>query len=1102
MPDFVLNEDAVHKTGNETIGGIKTFTSPVYAEDGVSLKNNNAPLLQTGRTILYANASQFGFLNGNDKGAIFMYNNANSLVYTLPASTGTLALLSDFAPYLTIEGAESAYQTLANLSADLTASSTKYPSVNAVNSGLATKYNNPTGTTAQYIRGDGSLATFPTIPVLQWGNIGGTLSNQTDLQNALNAKFNTPTGTTSQYVRGDGSLATFPTPYGLLPTGGTAGQILTKVDGTDYNATWMDNYALWTSVIRHEVKAGEAIGKGQAVYVSPIQDGTNMIVVKADNTQESTSSKTLGLLMQSLSNNGFGQVITEGLLGGLNTSSATQGDPVWLGTNGNLIYGLANKPEAPNHLVFIGIVTRVNGSNGEIFVKVQNGFELEELHNVKIANKLNNEILTYEQSTGLWKNKSIATILGYTPEQTLTFSSPLIRSTNAVSIQQASASQSGYLSSADWNTFNNKQSALSFSGPLVLSGSTVYLLTASSAQNGYLSASDWSTFNAKQNAIGYTPANDTSVVHLTGSETITGLKYFFAGSKHDLLFVSETVGYASQTGYSHFKANTNHVEFINSTNTKATKFIHGNGAYEFTMPNASGTLALTSNLSSYLPLSGGTLTGALSGTSATFSGAINLTGTANSFQVASIFRNANRVFFGGDTGGYYFQNSGNTATVLQIADSGASTFSSSVTAGSNLTGTNTIFKTNDSSGYGIGVGYVSGSYGYVTSQSGNSPLALSIDGNPKLWVSTAGNVGVGTTAPIANFHVFATNGNGVAIGQNSTTSQLSANLFFYPSDTTSSKRNWAITTYYDRPELLQIRRSTTVSGNPYDNGVTLMTFDGINDRIGIGTTSPNVKLEVADVTSKIRLNSTTGGGNSALEWYVNTNYIGDITSSSGSGAMTFNQGPSAGWGGYISFKTDTTEKVRITNSGSLLVGTTQATAKLTIGDGAKASNSTPFAIQTSDANQMMLVVSRNINLYYNIEAIEQGVSYRSIYFNLGGGGVYAGTQRLDNNSDLRVKHNIQPVTNALNTIMSLSGKKFNMKDESNVLRYGFIAQEVQPILNDFVTQSTRSYKDEDTLIENILTLESSGTAWAALFVEAIKEQQVQIQDLKQQLKNK
>lgn len=61
-----------------------------------------------------------------------------------------------------------------------------------------------------------------------------------------------------------------------------------------------------------------------------------------------------------------------------------------------------------------------------------------------------------------------------------------------------------------------------------------------------------------------------------------------------------------------------------------------------------------------------------------------LSGNTNSFATASIFRNANRIFFGGDTGGYYFQNSANSSTLLTILDSGAATFSSSVTTGGNI----------------------------------------------------------------------------------------------------------------------------------------------------------------------------------------------------------------------------------------------------------------------------------------------------------------------------------------------------------------------------------------------------------------------------------
>lgn len=204
---------------------------------------------------------------------------------------------------------------------------------------------------------------------------------------------------------------------GNLPTGGATGDILAKASGTNYDVQWIPNY---TSTVQHEVKAGVALTKGQAVYVSSA-NGTNIIVSKASNVSESTSSKTMGLAASSAALNGIIFVITEGLLTGtggapLNTGSATAGDPVWLGTNGNLLFGLANKPVAPAHLVFIGIVTRSSATVGEIFVKVQNGFELGELHDVDALNASNNDGLFYNTSNSLWEHKSIGTALGYTPE--------------------------------------------------------------------------------------------------------------------------------------------------------------------------------------------------------------------------------------------------------------------------------------------------------------------------------------------------------------------------------------------------------------------------------------------------------------------------------------------------------------------------------------------------------------------------------------------------------------------------------------------------------------------------------------------------------------
>jgi hypothetical protein len=115
------------------------------------------------------------------------------------------------------------------------------------------------------------------------------------------------------------------------------------------------------------------------------------------------SSKTIGLAAASAAVNHKFFVITEGLLAGLNTSAANVGDAVWLGVDGALIFGLTNKPVAPAHLVYIGVVTRKNANNGEIFVHIQNGFELNEIHDVLINGVATGNLIRRD-SDGLWKN--------------------------------------------------------------------------------------------------------------------------------------------------------------------------------------------------------------------------------------------------------------------------------------------------------------------------------------------------------------------------------------------------------------------------------------------------------------------------------------------------------------------------------------------------------------------------------------------------------------------------------------------------------------------------------------------------------------------------
>jgi hypothetical protein len=50
----------------------------------------------------------------------------------------------------------------------------------------------------------------------------------------------------------------------------------------------------------------------------------------------------------------------------------------------------------------------VQTNNGEIFVKVQNGYEIDELHNVVITSPADNQVLAYEAATGLWKNVALS----------------------------------------------------------------------------------------------------------------------------------------------------------------------------------------------------------------------------------------------------------------------------------------------------------------------------------------------------------------------------------------------------------------------------------------------------------------------------------------------------------------------------------------------------------------------------------------------------------------------------------------------------------------------------------------------------------------------
>ena len=163
-----------------------------------------------------------------------------------------------------------------------------------------------------------------------------------------------------------------------------------------------------------------AITKGQPVYAFS-GTGDRMSVKRAFNTSDATSAQTVGLVLSaSITAGQKGLIIMQGLLDGLSilpTSTFSDGDPIYLGATAGTLTNV--KPYAPNHLVYLGVVTTAsNGSAGRMYVRVQNGYELDELHNVQAQSPSLKDVLWYDNtvSPAQWKTASISTILGYTPE--------------------------------------------------------------------------------------------------------------------------------------------------------------------------------------------------------------------------------------------------------------------------------------------------------------------------------------------------------------------------------------------------------------------------------------------------------------------------------------------------------------------------------------------------------------------------------------------------------------------------------------------------------------------------------------------------------------
>jgi hypothetical protein len=316
---------------------------------------------------------------------------------------------------------------------------------------------------------------------VEWGDITGTLADQTDLQNALNDKVDKVTGkglSTNDYTTaeknklagieagaqvnvnadwnattGDAEILNKPT----IPTAVTKTSDLTN-DGADginpfITAGDIPTFASADKMVTvGRNSTGSTLYRGTIVYISG-STGNRPNFVKSQANSESTSAGTFGVIENDIPNNSDGNCVTMGTIDNLDTRSTAahpftndtlvDGDTIYLSpTTAGFITRV--KPYAPSHLVYIGKVVRTSPTNGTIVYRIQNGYELDEIHDVAAQTPSNNEVLSFESATTLWKPKSLTTLLGFTPENVAN------KSTSVVTDQASNTKYPSVKAVYDW----------------------------------------------------------------------------------------------------------------------------------------------------------------------------------------------------------------------------------------------------------------------------------------------------------------------------------------------------------------------------------------------------------------------------------------------------------------------------------------------------------------------------------------------------------------------------------------------------------------------------------------------------------------------------
>jgi hypothetical protein len=456
-----------------TFGNLTETTSSV-----LTITGGTGAVIGTGTTIevKQASSTQDGFLDSADWSTFNGKQNALTGTGIVKSTGGTITYLTD-----NTSNWDSAYNDKIN-SAAVTGTTTKTLTLTQQDGGTITANwtDLDTGTVTSVGVSMPSAFSVANSPITSSGTIAITGA-----------------GTTAQYIDGTGALQTFPNIISQ------ATNLVTEV----YN------------------NSGATLSKGTVVYITGGQ-GNLPTISKALATGDSTSAQTYGVVQTDITNMNNGYVVVAGRLIDLDTQAYSNGTQLYLSSTTAGAW-TSTKQYAPDHLVYVGIVVRSHPTQGVVEVKIQNGYEMDELHDVSAQNPNNNDILQYKTATGLWTktagtttNIAEGTNLYYTNDRARAAFSESVTGLDYDSITGVLSTTTGYAipttaSQTNWDAaYNDKINSAA------VTGTTTKTLTLNQQDGGTITAS-WTDINtdAVTSVFGRTGA----VVATEGDYTLTQL---------------------------------------------------------------------------------------------------------------------------------------------------------------------------------------------------------------------------------------------------------------------------------------------------------------------------------------------------------------------------------------------------------------------------------------------------------------------------------------------------------------------------------------------------------------------------------------------------